>query len=275
MSVRQINKALHDVFARYHLTKTQRLILVAISDAADHGGGRAFPGHERLQRIAGTSRRWLQISLRRLQALGLLRVTRAGRGRGRRTYYRLTFGEEQPQLPGLIGAVEKSKNQIAFSPLSSDRKGDLYDTKGDLYDTFAGSAAPLIAASPVVSDEKAISDPSKYPSSTTKNTGADAPAPLRPVENRPGGVDAAASVAAVLATALPDSEGTASARPAAVMGRLEVRHAGASGGAGLHHTDGGGHVGSHASGRRVAPDPPPEAVAHLAAVKSRLFGGAR
>lgn len=89
------------------LPKTEKLVLLALADHADHYGNGARPGVELLAWKVGADRRTIQRTLRSLETLRLVEVVhsggglRGGPGHGRRgfaTVYRLTL-ENGVKLP--------------------------------------------------------------------------------------------------------------------------------------------------------------------------------
>jgi len=82
-------KVMSWVWEHSHAAGSDRLVLLAIADHADHDGGGARPGIDRLCRKTRLKRRTVYDCLRRLEAKGALRVERRGGGARRPAIYRV------------------------------------------------------------------------------------------------------------------------------------------------------------------------------------------
>lgn len=71
------------------LTTSEQMVLVALIAHVNARSGACFPGRARLAACAHVSDSTVKRALKRLKELGLVRVTLAGGGRGRRTHYEL------------------------------------------------------------------------------------------------------------------------------------------------------------------------------------------
>lgn len=100
MSIKAVSWVLHESMS----TGNDRLVLIAIADEADDGGGNAFPSMRLIAEKARIDRSTACRAVNRLEHGGELLVRRpATKGRGRFNRYVLVMGRNPEVLAGQIG----------------------------------------------------------------------------------------------------------------------------------------------------------------------------
>jgi hypothetical protein len=138
MSVRAVTWVLHESQS----TGNDRLTLIVIADEADNDGRNAWPGTERISRLARVPKRTVLRCLQRLEAAGELLILRPEvAGRGRHNRYALTMGRPPDAVAGELGwppptldptvaaswaadAEECQTDTVPDSPQPGDKAGD-------------------------------------------------------------------------------------------------------------------------------------------------------
>ena len=122
------------------------LVLLAIALHADHDGGSAYPGNNRIAALVGCNPTTVKRACRRLQGDGVLRKIAESKGRGHATYWAIDRGtlHKGPRpTPERGGAktLRPDKGGRAV-PLYDSERGACCTVKGGVLHRKGGRAAP-------------------------------------------------------------------------------------------------------------------------------------
>ena len=148
------------------------LVLLAIALHADHDGGSAYPGNNRIAALVGCNLSTVHRVCRRLQGDGVLRKIAESRGRGHATYWKVNRdalrkgprppaerGSTKSMRPakGMRGARLSESERYAWTPgkvCMDDAKG-MHGARPQYQDKSDSSPPPSLAATAAAADEKA------------------------------------------------------------------------------------------------------------------------
>jgi hypothetical protein len=128
MSVRAVTWVLHESQS----TGNDRLTLIVIADEADNDGRNAWPGTERISRLARVPKRTVLRCLQRLEAAGELLILRPEvAGRGRHNRYALTMGRPPDAVAGELGWPPPTLDPTVAASWAADAEECQTDTVPD------------------------------------------------------------------------------------------------------------------------------------------------
>ena len=148
------------------------LVLLAIALHADHDGGSAYPGNNRIAALSGCNPTTVKRACRRLQGNGVLRKVAESKGRGHATYWAI---DRNALHKGPRPTAERG-NTKSLRPDKGGRGAPLYDSERGAWSTVKGCVAfhkggrgappqyqdrsdssppPSLAATAAAADEKA------------------------------------------------------------------------------------------------------------------------
>jgi hypothetical protein len=98
----------------------ERLVLIALANHADVGGGSCYPSLDRIAHEARASRRHVIRAIQGLEEQGHIVVVRGG-GRGHSNHYRLILSEQCPDVPvSERETVTSEPERVTSEPINSD-----------------------------------------------------------------------------------------------------------------------------------------------------------